>query len=71
MSDTWHHVITCLLVHCSIGSLIWVILDGLGIIDNTFAKRNCGAVAMVLATLFMIVGWPLFVGRWVWGMCTT
>lgn len=67
-----HTAITCLLVHCSIGSMIWVVLDGLGIIDNTFSKRNAGArKAMVTATLFMIVGWPVFIGRWLWGMCTT
>jgi hypothetical protein len=67
-----HTAITCLLVHCSIGSMIWVVLDGLGIIDNTFSKRNAGArKAMVTATIFMIVGWPVFIGRWLWGMCTT
>lgn len=67
-----HTAITCLLVYCSIGCMIWMILDGLGIIDNTFNRRHHGTrKAMVTATLFMIVGWPVFIGRWVWGMCTT
>lgn len=66
-----HAAVTCALVYCSTGSMIWLILDGLGIINNTFTRRNAGSAAMVLATLMMIVGWPVFTGRWVWGMCTT
>lgn len=66
-----HAAITCALVYCSTGSMIWLILDGLGIINNTFTRQNPGSGAMVTATLFMIVGWPVFIGRWVWGMCTT
>lgn len=54
-------LVTFLLVYLSIGSLIWLLLDGLGIIDNTFAARRSSAQAMVLATLMMIFGWPLFV----------
>lgn len=62
-------IVTCALVYCSIGSMIWLILDGLGIIDNTYAERNAASSrAMILATLMVIVGWPVFVWQWVRGM---
>jgi hypothetical protein len=63
-------MVTAFLVYCSVGSLIWLVLDGLGIIENTFAARNSSTGAMVLATLFMIVGWPLFVWKWAKGMAS-
>lgn len=56
-------------VYLSIGGVIWLVLDGLGIIDNTFAARHAASKrAQVLATLYMIAGWPLFVYAWVKGM---
>lgn len=67
-----HDLVTACLVYLSVGSLIWLLLDGLGIIDNTFAARsNATARAMVLATLMMIVAWPLFVFTWIKGMCAS
>lgn len=64
---TFHHAVTVFLVHCSIGGLIWVILDGLGVIQNTFTPGKSGT-AVVIATLIMVLGWPLFVWRWLKGM---
>lgn len=62
-------IITGCMVYLSVGSMIWLILDGLGVIDNTFAARNRSCKrAMVLATIFMIFGWPMFVFSWVKGM---
>lgn len=62
-------LVTCCLIHLSVGSLIWLVLDGLGIIENTFAARNqVSSRAMLLATLMMIVAWPAFVYAWVKGM---
>lgn len=66
-----HDFITGVLIYLNVGSLIWCFLAGVGVIDNTFARRGGSRRVMVLATLFMIVGWPIFIGRWVWGMCTT
>lgn len=64
-------MITGILVYINIGSIIWLILDGLGIIDNTYAARtNTSSKAMVLATLMMIFAWPVFVFTWVRGMLT-
>jgi hypothetical protein len=60
-------MITVLLVYLTVGSLIWVIPDGLGIIDNTFTAHKSGP-AMVLATLMMIGAWPWFVVIWLRGM---
>jgi hypothetical protein len=60
-------MVTALLVYCSIGSLIWLFLDYLGIIKNTFVPGS-SSKAMVMATAFMIVGWPYFIFRMVRGM---
>ena len=65
-------LITPALIYLSIGGVLWLVLDGLGIIDNTFAARTqASSRAMVLATLMMIAGWPLFVFRWLKGMWST
>lgn len=62
-------LVTPALVYLSIGSVLWLVLDGLGIIDNTFAARaRKSKRAMVLATLMMIAGWPAFVVSWLRGM---
>jgi hypothetical protein len=62
-------MVTAILIYLSIGSVIWLILDGTGVIDNTYAARNRSAGrAMVFATIMMIVCWPLFVARWLKGM---
>lgn len=62
-------LITAAFIYLSIGSVIWLALDGLGIIDNSFAARNqASSRAMVLATLMMILAWPLFIFNWLKGM---
>lgn len=64
-----HDLVTCVLVYLSIGSLVWLVLDGLGIINNRFvAHPQRSGRALVLATLMMIVGWPVFVTQWIKGM---
>lgn len=68
MSEFWHNVVTGCLIHLSVGSCLWLILDGLGVIGNTFANRDASRQAMVLATLMMMVGWPWFVYSWLRGM---
>lgn len=58
-----------LLIYLNTGALIWCFLDCTGVIDNTYANRNMASKrAMVLATLMMIVCWPVFVFSWVKGM---
>lgn len=62
-------IVTTCLIYLSVGSMIWLILDGLGIINNTFdARHHSSKRAMVLATLMMIAGWPVFVAAWLRGM---
>jgi hypothetical protein len=66
-------MVTGFLVYCFIGSLIWLVLDGLGVIQHTFVTRirngkPTSNQAMVLATVMMILFWPLFIARWVRGM---
>lgn len=62
-------LVTSALIYLSIGGVIWLVLDGLGIIDSTFAARTqASSRAMVLATLMMIFGWPWFVKNWLKGM---
>lgn len=59
--------------HCFIGSLIWLVLDGTGVIENTFVKRKANGKETtltdgVLATIMMVVAWPVFVALWLRGM---
>jgi hypothetical protein len=67
-------LITPALVYLSIGGVLWLVLGGLGIVDNTFAARSqmtAVRIRMVLATLAMIAGWPAFVFRYLKGMWST
>jgi hypothetical protein len=71
-----HGVVTCSLVYLSIGALIWLLLDCLGVINSSFTAARSGAKpsspqALVLATAMMIAAWPLFVFVWVKGMART
>jgi hypothetical protein len=67
--ETLEAIVRGLLVYIMIGSVIWMVLDGLGIIQNTFVARpNATKPAMVLATLMMIFAWPRFVYVWIKGM---
>lgn len=64
-----HNLVTCFLVYLSIGSLIWLVLDGLGVIDHSFRVRpHSSGKALVLASAMMIVGWPAFIYCWLRGM---
>lgn len=66
-------MITALTVYLSIGAVIWLVLDRISVIERSFgAARAAGtriaAQALVLATLMMIVAWPVFVFVWLKGM---
>ena len=63
-----HDLVTWGLVYLSVGSGIWLVLDGLGVISNSFAAKQSRSGALVLATLMMIVGWPVFIYAWLKGM---
>jgi hypothetical protein len=68
-----HDVVTCVLVYLEIGSLIWMVLDGLGLVQAGYlASRARGeaspAGALVLATMMVIVLWPRLVFIWLKGM---
>lgn len=68
-----HALITALLWYAFVGSVIWMFLDGLGIISsNVLARRASGKPAtmgtLVRATLLVIFAWPAFVWLWIKGM---
>lgn len=59
-----HAAVTLALVYLFIGSLLWVVLDGLGVMNRAYhARRESGIppspVQMVLAIGIGIVAWPL------------
>ena len=63
---TGRDLVTGGLVYVAIGALIWLVLDGLGVIRNTYLKRAArgerpSTAGMVLATLLLILTWPVFV----------
>ena len=55
-----------------IGVLLWLVIDGLGIIRESVATRSAhgrpvSGEALAIATVCMIVGWPVFVFAFVRG----
>lgn len=42
----------------SIGSLVWLVLHTIGVVDQVYAARKPAATDMVLATILVIVLWP-------------
>lgn len=63
-------MITFAQIYLSIGAALWALLDGAGVVQTTYAATPLRSrkAAMVLATLMMIAGWPVFVHGWVKGM---
>lgn len=63
-------MVTFALVYLSIGALLWALLDGAGVVQSQFdnTPERSRKLAMVLATLMMIGGWPVFLHRWMRGM---
>jgi hypothetical protein len=59
-------LVTISLVYLSIGAVLWLVLDGLGMIDISHHKdgRPMRNPAAVIAAVSMIVQWPRF--AWVW-----
>ena len=63
---TIHNLVTGSLIYIAIGALVWCLIDGLGVIRNTYLKRAArgerpSTAGMVLATLLLILTWPRFV----------
>lgn len=57
--------VTALLVWTSLGAMILIVLDGLGIVRKTYLTRpNTTRTGMVLASLMVIVAWPMFGYVW-------
>ncbi len=60
-------VVEPVLIYLFIGSVIWLVIDGLGIIRATVVMRSAHApvsgAALTIATVAMIVFWPLFTLR--------
>lgn len=57
-------LVTAFLVWLAIGSLLWVVLDGLGVMTGAYqgklaAGRRLSACHLVLAIMLAIVAWPL------------
>lgn len=63
-----HDVITCVLVYLVCGSCTWVVMDGSGLTRCSFEGQPVSRIAIVLASLMMIVAWPVFAWEWVKGL---
>lgn len=53
-------MITAVLVYLLIGSLVWLALYCAGIIQGAYRNRPDRKVAVTLASLGVVLGWPLF-----------
>jgi hypothetical protein len=65
-------LVTCALVYLLVGSLIWLFLDWAGIVKSSYRARLARGEpttwgGLTLATVFVIVGWPMFVSMWIKG----
>ena len=61
------------LIWLLIGSLVWMTMDGVGIVSDTYALwlregRAPSAGVMVVATIYAIVVWPYFVWKFFEGL---
>lgn len=68
-----HALVTLLLWWLLVGAVIWMVLDGLGIVRESVevrraAGRSATTAGVVLATLLVIIAWPAFVFVWAKGM---
>jgi hypothetical protein len=66
-------LVTIVLWHLMIGSLVWLFLDWTGVVKSSYRERlvrgePSGWRVLTLATTFVIVGWPVFVAFWLKGM---
>lgn len=62
-------MVTAILIYLSAGAILWLVLDGTGVIDHTFAaRRGASSQAMAIATVYFILAWPMFVWAWLKGM---
>jgi len=73
MSVTAHDLVTAGLIYLCAGSLLWVLLDAWGIVEHTIKARQkrgekSSLAALVIATLMMILAWPVFVFGFLAGM---
>jgi hypothetical protein len=72
-----HDLVTVSLCWLAAGSLVWCFLERTGVIRSTFLERvesgrsssvRNAQIAIVLASLTVIVAWPAFIAVWVNGM---
>jgi hypothetical protein len=66
MRDLANHLVTASLAYLMIGSLVWMLLDGLGIVRNSFEARLARGRPVsflrgALATAAAILAWPMIV----------
>lgn len=54
-----HDAVTCILVYLAIGSIVWLAMYHQGIISEAYAKRRDPQLAIVFASVAVIVGWPI------------
>jgi hypothetical protein len=54
-----HDVVTCGLVYLAVGSIVWMALYGAGLVQEAYAKRRDPKLAILLASIGVIVGWPM------------
>lgn len=69
-------MVEVILVYLSIGALIWLVIERLGIVRQTYDAAVARGeprtkTGTVMATAMVIVGWPRFVWMWVKGMART
>jgi len=68
-----HAFVTGCLIHLCAGSLLWVLLDAFGIVQHTIEQRIKRGMkptlpALVIATMMMILAWPVFIFGFLAGM---
>jgi hypothetical protein len=56
---TAHNLVTAALVYLSLGSLVWVALYSAGMIQETYRKRSKPKIAITLASIGVVCGWPV------------
>jgi hypothetical protein len=55
---SFHTIVTGLLIHLLIGSLVWFALWCRGVIKQVQVKRCSPMASLLIASLWLIVAWP-------------
>lgn len=66
MAVTAHGLVTCLLVWIAAGSVVWMVLEGFGLIGAQLADwhergKRLSPLAFGMAVAMVILAWPVFV----------